>query len=261
MERFSEQFSITDLDRNAVSDLTAKWLWDRQKNGFDDFVLDALTINKADLRLTFVAKPTYAVAKTVDSVSVDGKRVATKGYYTQISYLNPEEYLGPSESFNSFSKSEQKQLLRDYIDEGMARIHCTCPAHYYQGHFEAMSSHDSDIYKFKGPKGTGLWRGRHSMGLSDNDITICKHVAAVIEQIHLFDDDIIKVLQGESWGDGGTVTTTTVEVPVEKDKVEVPAEKPEEVEDFAKEEKEPTQGEPDMDLSDELEPEDLTQED
>lgn len=205
MKRFSEQFQLDDLDRHAVSDLTAEWLWDRQHNGIDDFSLKSLSVDKANMLLTFTAKPTRIIGKAVNNIAVNGQDVSQKGYSTQLSFLNPEEFLGTSSAFNDFSNREKSQLLSDYVKEGMVRVHCTCPAYTYQGHFEAMSSHDSDIYKYKGPKGTGFWRSKHSSGLSDNDITICKHLASIIEQISNFENDILVILIGKTWGGAAVV--------------------------------------------------------
>jgi len=201
MKRFSEQFQLNDLDRHAVSSLTSRWLVDRQENGFDDFKLHNISLTPKSLLLTFTATASYAAGHTVKNISVDGKEVNRNQYIAQLNFLNPEEFIGSSADFSEFSEHEQKTLIKDYLDEGMAKVHCTCPAYYYQGHFEAMASHDSDIYQFPGPAGTGVWRDRHSAGLSDNDITICKHLASVIEQVHMFDKEILLEVQSKDWGE------------------------------------------------------------
>ncbi len=237
MKRFSEQFQLNDLDRHAVSDMTADWLYDRQTNGIDDFSLKNLKIDKTSMLLTFTASSSHVIGHSVTNVSVDGKDVQKKGYTTQISFMNPEEFLGDSQSFTEFSEREQDQLLEDYINEGMAKVHCTCKAWYNQAHWESMSSHDSSIYKFPGPKGTGVWRSRHTPGLSDPGITICKHIASVIEQIHEFRSEILSLLISKTWN--GSIDATT---PIEK--TVIASVKPEPIETDV--EKEPVLDTPDM---------------
>ncbi len=216
--KFSEQFSLKDLDSHAVSDLTASFLWDRQHDGIDDFKLKSLSISKVDMLLTFTASPTHVIGHSVDNFSVDGKVVRQKGYSTQLDFLEPENFLGSSQTFNSFSEKERSQLLSDFIHTGMAKVHCTCGAYNMQGAFEAMSSHDSDIYKYQGPKGTGIWKARHSKGLTEGDIMICKHLASIIEQIDNYIPDILKALSTKNWV--GTATQQPQAKPEEKPKKE-----------------------------------------
>ena len=161
---------------------------------------------------------------TVPNISVNGSEVNKREYVSQINFINPVEFLGSPEDFKQFSEREQKQLITDYIHEGMAQVHCTCPAYYYQAHWEGMASHDSDIYPFPGPKGSGQWRDKHSHGLTDNDITICKHLASVIEQIDIHIGDIISEMSRSDWSGTSAEVKTVAATPSARKPIEKPVE-------------------------------------
>ena len=198
--KLKEAFSLRDLDHHAISDLTAKWLYDRINNGFNSFTLVNLDINPQYMLLTFKAHPTYEIGSPVTIVDPkSGHERLERGYTTQLQFMNPKDALGSSKDFQSFTEGERAQLLADYINNGLARTHCNCGAYAYQGHWEAMASHDSDIYTFKLPHGTGVWSSRHAPGLTEVDIRICKHIAAVIEQMQDFQKDILSALESKSW--------------------------------------------------------------
>ena len=190
MTRFSEQFTITDLDANAISDLTAKWLFDREHgDGSNSTQLANVNIVNDKMYLHYKSFPTY---------SSDGKRITlhgtttpTKWYDTTLEYDDFTESVGDKETFNEFSSMEKSQVMRDYLYSGMVRVFCNCPAFYYQGHHEALDAIDSAIYKFPGPKGTGVWAARHAPGLTQKGISICKHIASTI---HRLNRDISKIV-------------------------------------------------------------------
>ena len=216
-KRFSEQFQLNSLSKYAISDLTSEWLIDRQDDGIDDFSLKTIKVKDKDLLLTFTAEPTRSVGKSVLNISTDGKEVHKKDYTVQLMFEDPNSFIGSSGDFNEFSQREQKQLVTEYLDEGMARVHCSCPAFYYQAHWEQMASHDSTIYNFPGPSGTGVWKSKHKDGLNQSGITICKHIASVIDQIHDIDDDLLSELLSRDWGnnteyEAEPIQTTPVEV-------------------------------------------------
>ncbi len=202
IKRFTEAFTLGEISKEMISDKTSEFLFDRQKNGIDDFKLTALTVNPSNMTLTFKAEPTYIIGKPVQNVSTTGKEINAKTYVTQLKFLEPSKFLGSSSDFSQFSQREQKQLVQDYLKEGEVQAHCTCSAFYYQGSWEDLAKYDSNIYKFPGPKGTGKWSAIHG-----KEPHICKHIASVIDQIFLFDDEILQAIISQDFEGEATVKT------------------------------------------------------
>lgn len=177
----SEQFTIGDLENNAVSDITAKYLWDRQHGeGMDHTVLLKVEKRNNNLYVQYRSDPSYADEEQPMRVALNGAMLPTDYYDTLFEFEGVEENLGGIEEFNSL---EQRQVLRDFLKDGMCRVHCSCPAFYAQGHHESMAQIGATIFKFPGPKGDGVWQGRHAAGLKVSGISICKHLAAAIPRI------------------------------------------------------------------------------
>ena len=104
--------------------------------------------------------------------------------------------MGPD--FHSLGKNVQKQVLKKVIDQCDVQVHCNCPSYYWQGMNEDMASVGGDIAKFRGTKGTGIWRGRHqaSGGLANPKIRVCKHLFQISAEISYWIKDINDMLAG-----------------------------------------------------------------
>jgi len=228
--KFSEKFSIIDLDNNAVSDLTASYLFDREHGGGANVIkLHDAQIRADKLYIHYRSYPTY----TVDTVRIatSGAEIPTKYYDTLFEFQDVAANLGDAETFNQFNPAERASVLRDFLEEGMARTWCNCGAYYYQAHWEAMDKLDASIFPFPGPKGTGEWKDKHARGLKQSGISICKHIASAIH--HMLKQDInsilklIKLPEGPKKPEPIAAEKPAVETPVETP-IEPVAELPEE---------------------------------
>lgn len=180
--RFSEQFTVNDLLNNAVSDLTASFLFDREHgSGRNTIKLFAVQVRNNQLYIHYRSYPTYSTDST--RVTSSGQEVRTEWYDTLFQFEDVAGNLGKAEDFKGYNKLEQTAAVRDFLEKGMCRVWDNCGAFYYQGHWEAMAGRDSTIFPFPGPKGTGEWQARHRPGLSKPGVTICKHIAACIPRL------------------------------------------------------------------------------
>jgi hypothetical protein len=190
-----EQFAIGDLRNNAVSDITAGTLWDRQHGGGTDKVSLLAAEQRGDqLYLHYQVFPTYSM----DSVRIltNGSEMPAKYYDALFQFDKMSEQFPAKEAFEAMSKPEQLQVLRDYLDNGMCRVNCSCGAFYYQGHWEDMAKLDSVVFPFPGPKGDGIWAAKHAAGLKQAGISICKHLASCIDKIDKRDlPEIVKKIK------------------------------------------------------------------
>lgn len=180
--RLSEQFTVSDLLNNAVSDLTAGFLFDREHgHGRNTIKLFAVQIRNDQLYIHYRSYPTYST----DSVrlTTSGQEARTEWYDTLFQFDKVRENLGDSEAFKELNNAEQVAVVSDFIETGMCRVWDNCGAFYYQGHWEAMNDIDSVVFKFPGPKGDGTWQAKHTPGLKTPGITICKHIAACIPKL------------------------------------------------------------------------------
>lgn len=180
--RLSEQFTVSDLLNNAVSDLTAGFLFDREHgSGNNTIKLHAVQIRNNQLYIHYRSYPTYATDTT--RIGTNGSEMRTEWYDTLFQFDKVDENLGDSETFNQFNPAEQAAAVSDFLSKGLCRVWDNCGAYYYQGHWEAMDAIDATIFDFPGPKGTGEWQDRHKPGLTTPGITICKHIAACIPKM------------------------------------------------------------------------------
>lgn len=180
--RFSEQFTVADLLNNAISDITAKYLFDREHGGGDNVVkLFAVQIRNDQLYIHYRSYPTYTTDTT--RITTDGGEIRTEWYDTLFQFSGVAENLGDAETFKQFNPAEQVAVVADFLQKGLCRVWDNCGAFYYQGHWEAMDKIDSTVFPFPGPKGDGTWQRRHTPGLKTPGITICKHVAACIPKM------------------------------------------------------------------------------
>lgn len=182
--RLSEQFTVGDLLNNAVSDITAKYLFDREHGtGSNVIKLFAVQIRNDKLYIHYRSYPTY-VDNEDFRVTSNGQSVRTEWYDTLFQFDKAAENLGTFEEFQQFNTAEKAATVSEFLSKGMCRVWCNCPAFYNQGHWEAMDKIDSTIFTFPGPKGTGEWEARHAPGLATPGITICKHIAACIPKMN-----------------------------------------------------------------------------
>lgn len=181
--RLSEQFTVTDLLNNAVSDITAKYLFDREHGtGSNVIKLFAVQIRNDQLYIHYRSYPTYTDQDS-SRVGTNGEAMRTEWYDTLFQFDKVAENLGSYEEFQQYNTAEKAATVSDLLGKGLCRVWCNCPAFYNQGHWEAMDKIDSTIFSFPGPKGTGEWQARHTPGLTTPGITICKHIAACIPKM------------------------------------------------------------------------------
>lgn len=177
--RLSEQFALGDLVQHAVSDITKEYLFDREHGGGNNTIrLHDVQWRGDKLYIHYRTYPTYA--SETSRVLSNGESVKADFYDTLFELDAVEQNLGDAETYKQFNAAEQIAVLRDFLEQGMARVYCNCEAFHKQAHWENLAKLDSSIFPFPGPKGTGVWTQRHSKGLQQKGISICKHIAAAI---------------------------------------------------------------------------------
>ena len=187
----SEQFALSDLDQNAISALTAEWLFDREHGtGTNRVRLADVQLRDDMLYLHYEAFPTYNMNNVV--FGADGTKGVAGSYDVLFQFQKAADNMGDIATYQQFSPAEQADVTRDYLDNGVARVFCSCGAYFYQGMWEDMASHDSAVFPFPGPKGKGIWRAKHSKGLQVPEVRVCKHIAACI---HHLDKDVSGISQ------------------------------------------------------------------
>jgi hypothetical protein len=184
--KLSEQFALRDLDDHAISSITAEYLFDREHgSGFNKMRVKNARLHEDKMYVHYRTDPTYERVAT--AINLDGSQRTAREYDTIFEFQAAAEHLGDPATFLEMNPTERAAVVRDYIDHGLVKVWCSCPAYFFQSHWEDMDSHDSSVFPFPGPKGKGIWHARHADGLLQPGISMCKHIAACIHEI---DNDV-----------------------------------------------------------------------
>ena len=185
--KFLEQFTLSDLSTNAVSNLTDYQLELRltDPDYFSTIKVIESQWDTHDDTFTVFFNITPTKGSTTTVLTPSAKEYPGSFYNVAFQFQAASQYLGSAEEFNSKSKSDQLAMLKLLVWKSAAKLHSNDPSFYYQGMWEDLYKLDGTIYKFPGPKGEGVWRKRHAMsgGLAIPEIRITKHMAQVINQI------------------------------------------------------------------------------
>jgi hypothetical protein len=192
--KLTEQFTIDDLDRGAISDLTADYLFDRVSgSGLNRNVLHQVTISNDFMYVWYRTYPTYGDESNPKRVAYGNNFVPTEHYDSIFQFQGVGEHLGTKQSLLAMTPQEQLSVMKDFINRGSVRTHCNCGAYLYQGHWERNAGADSSVFPFTAPRGKGIWQAKHNAGLTlSPKVSVCKHVAASIYNV---DRDAGKVLK------------------------------------------------------------------
>ena len=101
-----------------------------------------------------------------------------KGYAVTLSFLNVNRIL--PKDWQTKNQTALKQMFKNIFDKCDVKIHCDCPAFYWQGMQEEDDKKHVSYFDFSGQRGKGIWSGRHmsSGGISQGQ-QMCKHIWAV----------------------------------------------------------------------------------
>ena len=190
--------NIDLLADTAVSNLTKKWYELRMNGGETEIKLNSAIYNTQlfndYLELVFFAKATYGNTSYVASVDLPQ---APNGWYTlALRFYKVKSILG--KDFNTIGYKEIESRLKKAIHQCDVKFYSDDPSWFFQGGFELADKNKMSIYKYTGPKGTGVWENRHkSSGGVSAQIYLTKHLAQVIHEIDNYITEIaqnIKVL-------------------------------------------------------------------
>lgn len=78
--------------------------------------------------------------------------------------------------------SNQDAVL-DLVTGLDVKVHCDCPAFYWQGMYESDDLEDNTRYKFSSTRGTGEWDLRHASEDGDPGKALCKHLSVIQDWI------------------------------------------------------------------------------
>ena len=185
MQTLTERFSLSDLGKNAVSNLTKVHLGFRLTDPEYDSgvsVIEAQWSPSQDTFTTFFeVQPTKGTPATV--LTPSAKEYDGTFYNVIFQFLKINQYLGTPEEFQKYTAEEQVMAMEDMLWKCECKLHSNDPSFYYQGMWEDLAKLDGTVFQFPGPKGDGVWRAHHAQsgGLAIPDIRITKHMAQIID--------------------------------------------------------------------------------
>jgi hypothetical protein len=194
--RFAEQFTIGELDKGAISDLTADFLFDRvHGKGINRNVLHDVVISGGFLYIWYRTYPTYGEDSNPKRVAAGNVLVSTDHYDSVFQFQGFTDAFGVLSNITTMAPNEQLSAIKDYITTAQVRTWCNCGAYLYQGHHERNAGADSSVFPFTAPKGKGIWQAKHNPGLRlSPKVSVCKHIAASIENVERDSGKILKAI-------------------------------------------------------------------
>ena len=195
------ELNLGQFTDGGVSNLTKKWLDLRNKEGETEITLNNALYHKGGiigknqdfLELTFFAKSTYGGESFVAAVDTPQ---APNGYYVLVLRFYDAKQFLTADTLQKGYKDLEASIAK-VLHSCEVRLYSDDPSWFYQGGWEAADKKDASIFKFTGPKGTGVWDARHqaSGGLSNPPIHITKHLAQVMMTIDSYIPQIAQNLQ------------------------------------------------------------------
>jgi hypothetical protein len=204
-------FSLHDLHKYALSNLTDHYLQDRYHNDYTWSIKNSFIKKSKDfLEVDIVVVPTYhddypKPPLTATQTTPHRYMVYIRCY--NISIVIPE--LGGDWSlWNELSDGEKTNILKKIFGTCKCRVHSDDPSFYWQGVWETLSKHDGTIFKYTGPQGKGVWDARHrksnsdpsyspqfSKGQQNDEIRVTKHIAQMSYESDLIAKAMSRVVQ------------------------------------------------------------------
>lgn len=191
--------TIDSLTQNGVSGLTKKHLGLRYDEGDSEISVGKSTLfqSKNFYEAVFFANSSYGATDYI--ASADTGTNAPQGTYTLVlRFYNVSTYLGNEDfAIGQMQYSKIEQILKSIVHNCDAKFYSDDPSWFYQGAWEGLDKNKMSIYKFPGPKGSGVWHARHgaSGGLSNDTIHLTKHLAQVVEQIDAYIPKLAQTLE------------------------------------------------------------------
>lgn len=183
------------LQQSGVSGIVDKSLEKRYSDGDSTISLASANYLKRNniLELIFWANSSYGnesfVAATDLPQPPNGKYTLALRFYGVKNYL--------TKNVLSSGYSEIEKALKEIVHSCDVKFYSDDPSFFFQGCFEDLDKEDLSIYKFPGPDGKGIWRGRHysSGGVSNPNIHLTKHLAQVCLEIDEFIRPMAQMLE------------------------------------------------------------------
>lgn len=167
----------------GYSNLTKKHYEIRLTKDYTYGLKKILSVKNKDLRLYFIAKPTFTDGK---KSSREGNLRPTNEYDIQIQFCKADkfadEYGVELNELHLLEKNELKAFWKKAMDNCDLRFYSNDPSFYWQGFWEDLSNQRSAIKPFKGKRGTGRWRDIHqaSGNLLNGKLRVTKHIAQIL---------------------------------------------------------------------------------
>ncbi len=187
MERIDET-SFVDLGNYAVSSLTDKHLQIRYSEEYRWAFRSAIIYKTHDLlELTFLVYSTFKKGEPLRTFKSPFPQMS--GYYiVAIRCYKISEIISIDE-WKALSLADKTAVIELLLESSDCKVYSDDPSFYYQGAWEDLYKNNLSIFKFPGPKGTGVWRARHG-DTQAKGIHITKHLAQLAQEIYNFSETI-----------------------------------------------------------------------
>ena len=200
LEQFFEEIALKNITTGALSGITSRSLNSRLNdpgaNRGIEVIEAQLSPSEDSLTIFFNVEPTWADGTTT-VLSPTSRPYDGTFYNVVFQFSKAKDFMGDLNTFDSLTPEQQTSAVAKLMLNGPVKLYSNDPSFYYQGIWEDLAKVDGALYSFPGPPGDGVWHDKHvkSGGLSNPNIRISKHIAAIAFNIASFVPQILNKMR------------------------------------------------------------------
>jgi len=170
---------------SATSNLTQKHKDIRYENNSKIKFSKAFINNERNyLQLEFLADSTFGGVSSAPRRKRQKTQLPTQ-YTLAIRFKGIKGFLPPN--WERTNPKEKVKVLKNITDNCDVKFYSSGSDFFFQGAWEELDKRDLSIYQFPGPRGDGIWKGRHeASGGVSNGVYLTKHLSQLIDELDKF---------------------------------------------------------------------------
>lgn len=178
-EYMLDQMNISGITNRAISNYGLGQSW-----------LISASISNDQLQLMYEVQSSRDDNKHVD-LKGNFQDFLKNGYSVRFEFYEIDEIL--PQDWRSRNEQEVSQYIKNILDVCDCKVHCDCPAFYWQGMQEEDSKKKTSYFNFSGTPGRDIWQSKHreSGGFTSGQ-QICKHIFNVKHDLLYDNDNMVK---------------------------------------------------------------------
>lgn len=160
------------LSQMSISGITQKAM---DKDGLGAEFLASATTDGKKLDLIYGVQSSHDDNRHVDFRG-NPQPFLKREYSVRVTFTGIDKVV-PAD-WNKQGIQKAKQYISQIVRNCDVKVHCDCPAFYWQGMHEDDAVKNTSYFNFMGTKGRGIWSARHQDAGVKKGQQMCKHIWA-----------------------------------------------------------------------------------